>query len=136
MPIDDTEKDFHYAFTNNLSVEESKAVYDRYAVPVSGRMLFQGGFANVTPNAATTYDFANDKRAPLLFIAGGNDHILPPAVQHENFEKNVKHSRAITAYKLFAGRSHYTCGEKGWEAVADFALDWALAPVAGNLDNG
>jgi len=134
VPI--THKDFHYAFTNNLSVEESKAVYDRYAVPVSGRMLFQGGFANFTPNAATTYNFANDNRAPLLFIAGGNDHILPPAVQRENFEKNAKRSRAITAYKLFAGRSHYTCGEKGWEAVADFALNWALAPAAGNLDSG
>jgi hypothetical protein len=70
VPI--TEKEFHYAFTNNLSVEESKAVYDRYAVPVSGRMLFQGGLANFIPNAATTYNFANDDRAPLLFIAGGN----------------------------------------------------------------
>ncbi|MBN3790976.1 alpha/beta hydrolase [Burkholderia sp. Ac-20353] len=134
VPI--TEADFHYAFTNNLSVEESKVVYDRYAVPVSGRILFQGGFANVTPNAATTCNFANNDRAPLLFIAGGNDNILPPAVQHENFEKNATQSRAITAYKLFAGRSHYTCGEKGWEEVADFALDWALAPVAGSLDKG
>jgi pimeloyl-ACP methyl ester carboxylesterase len=133
VPI--TEKEFHYAFTNNLSVAESKAVFDRYVIPVSGRMLFQGGFANFTPNAATTVNFANDDRAPLLFIAGGNDHILPPAVQHENYQKNAKHSEAITAYKLFEGRSHYTCGEAGWEAVADFALDWALAPTPGDLDN-
>ncbi|CAB3962422.1 MULTISPECIES: alpha/beta hydrolase [Burkholderia] len=134
VPI--TEKEFHYAFTNNLSLEESKPVYDRYAVPVSGRILFQGGFANVSPNAPTRYNFANDNRAPLLFIAGGNDNILPPAVQRENFEKNAKRSRAISAYKLFAGRSHYTCGEKGWEDVADFALDWALAPAAGDLGKG
>lgn len=134
VPI--TEQDFHYAFTNNLSLAESKPVYDRYAVPVSGRILFQGGFANVNPNAPTRYNFANDNRAPLLFIAGGNDNILPPAVQRENFEKNAKRSRAISAYKLFAGRSHYTCGEKGWEDVADFALDWALAPKAGDLGKG
>ncbi|MEE1770002.1 alpha/beta hydrolase [Streptomyces sp. JV185] len=132
VPI--TEKEFHYAFTNNLTVEESKAVYDRYSVPVSGRILFQGGFANFTPNATTTYDFANDDRAPLLFISGGNDNILPPAVQRENYEKNAKRSKAITAYKLFDGRSHYTCGEPGWEAVADLALDWALAPTPGGLD--
>ncbi|MGW0957551.1 alpha/beta hydrolase [Streptomyces gelaticus] len=132
VPI--AEKDFHYAFTNNLTVQESKAVYDRYAVPVSGRILFQGGFANFTPNAATTYNFANDDRAPLLFISGGNDNILPPVVQRENYEKNAKHSTAITAYKLFDGRSHYTCGEDGWEAVADLALDWALAPTPGDLD--
>ncbi|MEU1201539.1 alpha/beta hydrolase [Streptomyces sp. NPDC005813] len=131
VPI--TEKEFHYAFTNNLSAEESKAVFDRYSIPVPGRMLFQGGLANFTPNAATTYDFANDDRAPLLFIAGGNDHILPPAVQRENYEKNAKRSAAITAYKLFPGRSHYTCGEAGWEDVADLALDWALAPTPGTL---
>ncbi|MFJ9457351.1 hypothetical protein ACIRST_19960 [Kitasatospora sp. NPDC101447] len=58
VPI--TEKEFHYAFTNNLTEEESKAVYDRYSVAVSGRILFQGGFAAVTPHAATTYNFAND----------------------------------------------------------------------------
>jgi hypothetical protein len=34
---------------------------------------------------------------------------------------------------VFPGRDHFTCGEPGWEAVADFALDWALAPVAGEL---
>lgn len=62
VPI--TEKEFRYAFTNNLSPDESKRVDDRYAVPVSGRILFQGGFANVAPNAATRYNFANDDRAP------------------------------------------------------------------------
>jgi len=128
-----TEKEFHYAFTNNLTDEESKAVYDRYAVPVSGRMLFQGGLANFTPNATTTVDFANDERAPLLFLSGGNDHILPPVVQRENYERWVKHSTAVTAYREFPGRSHYTCGEPGWEAVADLALNWALAPTAGAL---
>jgi pimeloyl-ACP methyl ester carboxylesterase len=51
VPI--TEKDFHYAFTNNLSFEESKAVYDRYAVPISGRMLFQGGLASRRPSPHT-----------------------------------------------------------------------------------
>lgn len=132
VPI--TEKEFHYAFTNNLSEEESKAVYDRYAVPVSGRILFQGGFAAVTPHAATTYDFANGDRAPLLFIAGGNDRLLPPAVQHENYKKNAKHFKAVTAYRKFPGRSHWTCGEDGWEEVADFALDWAFEPTPLDLD--
>ena len=86
--------------------------YDRYAVPVSGRILFQGAFANVNPNAPTRYNFANDDRAPL-FIAGGNDNILPPAVQREISKGMRRLPRAISAYKLFDGRSHYTCGEAG-----------------------
>ncbi|MFE3229363.1 alpha/beta hydrolase [Nocardia sp. NPDC059228] len=128
-----TEEQFHYAFTNNLTDEESKAVYDRYAVAVAARMIFQTALANVTPNAATTVDYSNDDRAPLLFIAGGHDHILPHAIQHENYKKWAKNSTAITAYELFEGRDHFTCGEPGWEDVADFALEWALNPVAGEL---
>jgi hypothetical protein len=31
-------------------------------------------------------------------------------------------SKAITAFKEFAGRLHYTVGQPGWEAIADFAL--------------
>jgi len=31
-----------------------------------------------------------------------------------------------TDYHEFDGRSHWTCGEAGWEEVADYALDWAL----------
>jgi pimeloyl-ACP methyl ester carboxylesterase len=128
-----TPKQFHYAFTNTLSEEASQAAYDRYAAPTPAKVLFQGGFAALTPHAATTFDFADDDRAPLLFISGGSDHILPPVVQRHNYEKNAKHSIAIAAHAVFAGRDHYTCGEPGWEAVADFALDWALAPVPGEL---
>jgi pimeloyl-ACP methyl ester carboxylesterase len=130
-----TPGEFHYAFTNTLTEEESQRAYDRYAAPTPGRILFQGGLENFTHDAATTYDFANDGRAPLLFISGGSDHVLPPAVQRENYDKNVRHSTAVTAHRVFDGRDHFTCGEPGWEAVADFALDWALAPVPGPLDS-
>jgi len=129
-----TPEEFHYAFTNTLTEEESQHAYDQYAAPTPGRILFQGGLENFIHAAAATYDFANDGRAPLLFISGGSDRILPPAVQRENYDKNVKHSMAVTAHKVFDGRDHFTCGEPGWEAVADFALDWALAPVPGLLD--
>ncbi len=128
-----TPKQFHYAFTNTLDETAAQAAYDRYAAATPAKVLFQGGFAAVTPHAATTFNFAADDRAPLLFISGGSDHILPPVVQQHNYEKNAKHSTAIAAHKLFPGRDHYTCGEPGWEAVADFALDWALAPAPGEL---
>jgi pimeloyl-ACP methyl ester carboxylesterase len=132
VPI--TEEQFHYAFTNTLEPDPAKAAYDRYSVPVSGRILFQGGLANVTPHATTTFDYSDSERAPLLWISGGSDHILPPPTQEGNYRRNAKHSEAISAHKLFPGRDHFTCGEPGWEAVADFALDWALSPTPGELD--
>jgi len=122
-----TPEEFHYAFTNTLTEEESLKVYHRYAVPGPARTLFQAALANFNPHAATRVDFHNDDRAPLLLIAGGADHVVPPAVTEE-MAKRQRKSKAITAYKEFPGRSHYTLGQQGWEEVADFALDWALAP--------
>ena len=71
-------EEFHYAFTNTLTEEESAAVYERYAAPGPGRVLFQAALANFNPHAPTHVDFKNDDRAPLLLIGGGADHTCPP----------------------------------------------------------
>ena len=107
-----------------MSEEDSLRVYDRYAVPGPGRILFQGAFANFNPHAATSVDFANDDRAPLLLIAGELDHTVPAVVDHSAF-KHYGRSKAITDYKEFPGRSHFIIGQEGWEEVADYAIDWA-----------
>lgn len=119
-----TEEQFHYAFANALSAEESAKVYQRYHVPAPGGFVWSGILANILPGHQDPYvNFENDDRAPLLIIAGGLDHLMPAAVNESNF-KHYK-GKAVTEYKLFEGRSHYTCGEPGWEAVADYALEWA-----------
>jgi pimeloyl-ACP methyl ester carboxylesterase len=122
-----TPDEFHYAFTNTMSDEDSKAAYDRYAVPGPGRPLFQSAFANFNPHAASRIDLHNDERAPLLIIAGGVDHVSPPAI-NRSIAKLQHKSKALTAYKEFPGRSHFILGQPGWEEVADFSLEWALAP--------
>ena len=88
-------------------------------------MLFQGALANFNPHAATKVDFKNPDRAPLLIIAGGADHVVPAVVDHEAADKYAK-GPALTEYREFPGRSHWTVGETGWEEVADYALDWAV----------
>jgi pimeloyl-ACP methyl ester carboxylesterase len=119
-----TPSEFHYAFTNTMSEEDSQAAFDRYAVPGPGRVLFQGAFANFNPRAATHVDFHNDDRAPLLLIAGEDDHTVP-AVVDRSAAKHYRKSSAITEYKEFPGRAHFIIGQDGWEEVADYALDWA-----------
>lgn len=123
-----TEKQFHYAFTNTLDEAAAKEAYDRYAIAAPGRWVWDYGLiANFKPGHQETWvDYDNDDRAPLLFIAGSEDNIMPPAVNRSNFKK-YKKSAAFTDYLLFEGRSHWTCAEPGWEEVADRALDWALA---------
>jgi alpha-beta hydrolase superfamily lysophospholipase len=123
-----TAEEFHYAFMNTLDSAASAAVYERYAVPGPGRVLFQAALANFNPHATTRIDFHNASRAPLLLVAGENDHVSPPAVGKAN-ARLQETSGALTAYKEFAGRSHFILGQPGWEEVADFALSWALRPV-------
>ena len=118
-----TAKQFHYAFCNTLSEEESAAAYERYHVAAPGRFIWDGFLANVKPGHQDTWvNFKNDERAPLLFIAGGVDHVMPASVNRSNFEHYT--SAAHTDYKEFAGRSHFTVGQQGWEDVAAYALNW------------
>jgi len=119
-----TPEQFHYAFTNNLSEAESLAVYERYAVPGPDHVLFQAAFANFNPHAATAVNFDNAERAPLLLISGGKDHVSPASVVEANF-KLYRKSSALTEYREFPERTHYTLGQSGWEAVADHALAWS-----------
>lgn len=119
-----TPDQFHYAFTNTLSEQESLRVYERYAVPGPDHVLFQAAFANFNPHAATTVDFANSHRAPLLLISGSEDHVSPPAIVKADYRLYSK-SPAFTDYKEFAGRSHFILGQDGWQEVADYVLDWS-----------
>ena len=127
-----TLEEFHYAFTNTMSDEEAKAAYERYAVPGPGRVLWEAAFANFNPRTPLQLDFKNEDRAPLLLIAGGDDHTVPAAVDRQASKRFERKSQALTDYKEFPGRSHFTVGQPGWEEVADYALDWASEHAKAN----
>jgi len=120
-----TPEEFHYAFTNTLSREDSDVVWERYAIPAPGNWVWAYGLiANFKPGKQETAVDYDQDRAPLLFIGGEHDHIMPPSVNRSNAKHYAK-SPALTEYHEFAGRDHWTCAAPGWEAVADYALDWA-----------
>ena len=119
-----TPKQFRYSFTNTMNDADAEAAYERYYVPAPGRVIFQAAFANFNPHAVTKVDFHKDDRPPLLVIGNDQDHTIPASVSKEA-AKRLGKSRAVVDYKEFAGRPHFTAGAPGWEAVADYALDWA-----------
>ena len=95
-------------------------------------MWAYGLIANFKPGKQETWVDYDADRAPLLFIGGEKDHIMPPSVNKSNAKHYAK-SPALTEYHEFPGRSTGPAPHPGWEEVADYALEWALAhaqPVA------
>jgi pimeloyl-ACP methyl ester carboxylesterase len=118
-------EEWKYAFTNTFSDEEAKALYERYHIPANGGILWGSVLANFQPGHQDTWvDYHNDKRAPLLFVSGSEDHIMPPAVQRSN-AKHYK-SNTLTEHIEYEGYAHLLPAQKGWEEIADTVLDWAL----------
>jgi pimeloyl-ACP methyl ester carboxylesterase len=120
-----TPEQWRYTFTNTMDEERSQELYDRYYVPASGRILFDASLANLLPGHQDTWvDYHNDARAPLLFVSGSDDHLMPPVIQASN-AKHYKSAQTLTEVKVFDG-PHLLPANDNWEAVADYALTWAL----------
>jgi pimeloyl-ACP methyl ester carboxylesterase len=119
-----TAKQFRRGFTNTMNDADAEAAYDRYYIPAPGRVIFQAAFANLNPRAVTKVDFHKDDRPPLLVMGNDQDQTIPASVS-KAAAKRLGKSKAVVEYKEFAGRPHFTAGAPGWEAVADYALEWA-----------
>ena len=129
VPI--TEKQFNYNFTNELDVTESRKVYDELSIPAAAHVLWEGALALLNPSGSTKVDFHRADRAPLLFIAGGKDHVVPPSINKATMRRYWG-SGAVTKYVEYPDRTHNTVGQKGWEEVADYALQWAVTHARNN----
>ena len=123
-----TAQQFRRAFTNSLAESESLDAFNRYTVPAPNRVLLQTAFANFGPHRATTVNFRNDTRAPLLLVAGGKDRIVPSSIVKANFDL-YRESKAETDYKEFSDQAHFTLLQE--TKVADYALGWALCRANG-----
>ena len=108
---------FNKAFFNTLPEEERAAAYDTYAVPESFKIntsILFSRFGKV--------DFKKPHE-PLLFIGGGRDNIFSAGFTQKIASRYQDQDSKVDV-KIFAERSHFTCGEPGWEAVAEYILDW------------
>lgn len=65
-------------------------------------------------------------------ISAEHDRTVTPYLARAIFRIQKK-APARTDFHQFADRSHFLAGEKGWEEVASYAVDWAndvLKPAA------
>ncbi|WP_375436403.1 alpha/beta hydrolase [uncultured Hymenobacter sp.] len=121
-------KHWQYTFTNGLDLATQRATYEQFVVPESKRMSRGALTQEAQINFARPH-------APLLFVAGSTDHIMPASLNYSNYQRYAKHKGSITEFKEFAGRNHFVLGLPTWRESADFVLSWlsytigAPAPV-------
>lgn len=118
-----TPDEFTYGFVNTFIPEDAAAAYERYAVPETGQIFYEAGFANFHLHPPTEVHFKNEDRAPLLIVGATEDHTVPASVSKKQYEK-YEHSPAKTDYLEFEGRPHLFVVGEGWEEVAAGIDKW------------
>lgn len=104
-------------FFNTLPVKERSNAYESIAVPESfkvSRQLVLNSFSNI--------DFSKPHE-PLLFIGGGRDTIFPKDLT-TTIANRYQDKNSRVDLKIFEDKSHFLCGEPGWENVADYIIEW------------
>jgi alpha-beta hydrolase superfamily lysophospholipase len=124
-----TLEEFTYGFVNTFSPEDAKAAYEKYAVPETGQIFYEAGFANFHLHPPTEIHFKSDERAPLLIVGAEKDHTVPASVSHKQYEKYEK-SDVQTDYIEFKGRPHLMMAAEGWEEIAGAIETWIDSVLA------
>ena len=124
-----TLEEFTYGFVNTFSPEDASAAYERYAVPETGQIFYEAGFANFHLHPPTEVHFKNGDRAPLLIVGAEKDHTVPASLSHKQYEKYAK-SDARTDYIELPGRPHLMMVGEGWEDVAARIESWLDSVLA------
>jgi pimeloyl-ACP methyl ester carboxylesterase len=118
-----TLEEFTYAFVNTFSPEAAAAAFERYAVPETGQIFYEAGFANFHLHAPTEIHFKNADRSPLLIVGAKEDHTVPASLAKAAY-KRYEASPAKTDYLEFEGRPHFHMVAPDWEEVAQAIDSW------------
>jgi len=116
-----TFEQFRYGFANAVSEEEARQLYEDFAVPASGKPLFQAASANLNPWTEAKVDTRNPDRGPLLIISGEQDHTVPWAIANASFQQQ-QGNEGVTEIAEAKGRGHALTVDSGWREVAEEAL--------------
>jgi pimeloyl-ACP methyl ester carboxylesterase len=124
-----TLEEFTYGFVNTFAPEDAAAAYEKFAVPETGQIFYEAGFANFRLHPPTEVHFKNDERAPLLIVGAERDHTVPASLSHKQYEK-YEQSDAQTDYIEFPGRPHLMMAAEGWEEIAAGIESWLNGVLA------
>ena len=118
-----TPEEFTYSFVNTFTPEAAAAAYERYAVPETGQIFYEGGFANFHLHPPTEVHFKNSDRAPLLIVGATEDHTVPASLSHSAYKRYEK-AHVTTDYLEVKGRPHFHMIAPDWQEVAGAVQSW------------
>lgn len=125
-PVVQTAESFHEAFCNTLDDAAARRAFQETCVHDS-RNVLRGCLGE-----AGRIDVAAP-HAPMLFIGAQEDRICPTELV-EKTSKAYTDDSSLRGFKEYGGRSHFICGEPGWEEVADAALTFVeRVPMHGRV---
>lgn len=125
-----TLEEFTYGFVNTFSPEDAAAAYEKYAVPETGQIFYEAGFANFHLHPPTEVHFTSQGRPPLLIVGAEKDHTVPASLAHKQYEK-YERSPSQTDYLEFEGRPHLMMVAEGWEEIAADIENWTNSVSGG-----
>jgi pimeloyl-ACP methyl ester carboxylesterase len=128
-----TRGQFRYGFGNAVTQGESDELWDQWSIPSPGKPLFEGAFANFSPNSPAKVDTANRTRGPLLITGGTLDHTVPLVTARAAYRR-YSNSPATTDFHQFDGRGHSLTIDHGWREVADTVLTWLASQTRPAFD--
>jgi len=115
---------WQYAIANGLPLADQRAFYERLAAPESKKLIRQA----MSRHARVEF---SQPHAPLLFLAGGADRIMPAALNRANYRR-YRHPTSVVDYCELPGRSHAMLGQPTWPEDAALVQRW-LAKVEGQI---
>src|SRR5262249_34689320 len=108
---------FQYGFANAVSQHEAQELYESFAVPGAGALMFQAGSANLNPWSDAQVETGNPHRGPLLIVAAGEDHTVPVPVAKAAYDQQ-QYNVGVTEFAEMPGRGHALTIDHGWRDVA------------------
>jgi len=110
---------FHESFCNTMTMEDTQKAFNETATHDSRNVLrdCMGEAGQVDTEMP---------HAPLLFIGGEEDEIIPFELNRRNAEAYTDEV-SIVDFKAFPNRGHWICGQPGWEEVAAYVSEWLTA---------
>ena len=126
-----TYEQWRYAFTNAVPEGEAKQLYETYAVPGAGLPVFQAATANLNPTTEARVNTGTPSRGPMLIVAGGQDHTVPPAIAKAAYSRQ-RRNEGVTELAAIDQACHSLTIDHSWEAVAEVALQFVarFAPAS------